>query len=149
MRWKRTILIGAAILALGGCAWLKPLSPTQRFDKEIIGSWIVAGDSPDYRPVPMHQRFFADGTYWIFWFSDATCSHVIGQTHLTWKIEDGILISKITQVTSAAYGHVGDVIKSRIISLTRNRMVLQSLDDGSTYARVRSTQCLAPKLTRI
>lgn len=146
---KRTILIGVTILALSACATLKPLTPDQRLSKEIVGSWIVAGDSSDYRPVPMHERFFGDGTYWILWFSNATCSHIAGETHLTWQIKDGILISKVTKVTSAAYGHVGDVIKSKIVSLTKDRMVLLSLDDGSTYARVRSTRCLAPKLTKV
>lgn len=146
---KRAILIGVTILALSACATLKPLTPDQLLGNEIVGSWIVAGDSSDYRPVPMHERFFRDGTYWIFWFSNATCSKIIGETHLTWEIEEGTLVSKITKVTSAAYGHVGDVIKSKIVSLTKDRMVLLSLDDGSTYARVRSTRCLAPKLIKI
>jgi|GEM_PF-1260419 len=146
---RRTVLIGAAIMALSACALLKPLTQEQRFSKEIVGSWIVAGDSSDYQPIPMHERFFGDGTYWIFWFSDATCSNKIGETHLTWDIQDGLLVSKITETTGPAYGHVGDVIKSRIISLTKNRMVLRSLDDGSTYARVRSTRCLAQKLIKI
>lgn len=146
---KRAILLGATILVLSACTSFKPLTPDQRLSKEIIGSWIVAGDSSDYRPVPMHERFFGDGTYWFFWFSDATCSHIIGETHLDWKIKDDVLISKVTKVTSSAFGHVGDVIKSRIVSLTKNRMVLQSLDDGSTYTRVRSTRCLAPKLTKV
>ncbi|MGA7966705.1 MAG: hypothetical protein WCB49_12635 [Gammaproteobacteria bacterium] len=146
---RRTVLIGAAILVLGACTLLKPLTPEQRFGKEIVGSWIVAGDSSDYRLVPMHERFYGDGTYRIFWFADATCSKVVGGTHLDWKIQDGVLVSKITEATSPAYGHVGDVIKSRILSLTKNRMVLKSLDDGTTYARVRSTRCLAPKLVKI
>jgi len=145
---RRTVLIAAAILALGACALFNPLTPDQRYGKGIIGSWIVAGNSPDYRSVPMRERFFADGTYRIFWFSDATCSHKIGETHLTWDIQGGILISKITDASSPAYGHVGDVIRSRIISLTKDRMVFRSLDDGSTYARVRSTHCLAPKLIK-
>lgn len=142
---RRAVLVLAAILALGACALLHPLTPDQRFSKDIVGSWIVAGDSPDYRLVPMHERFYKDGTYRIFWFEDATCTNVVGETHLSWKIEDGVLVSKITAVTGPAFGHVGDVIRSRIISLTKDRMVLRSLDDGSTYSRVRSTRCLAPK----
>lgn len=144
---RRIVPVGVVLLALGACTLLNPLTPDQRFSKEIIGSWIVAGDSSDYRPVPMHERFYGDGTYRIFWFADATCAKVVGDTHLTWKIQGGILTSKITAVSSPAFGHVGDVLRSRIISLKKNRMVLRSLDDGSTYARVRSTRCLAPKLT--
>lgn len=143
---RRIVLVGTTLLALGACSLFRPLTPDQRFANKIVGSWIVAGDSPDYRLVPMHERFYRDGTYRIFWFSDATCSKVVGETHLDWKIHDGILVSTITGATSPAFGHVGDVIKSRILSLTDHRMVLRSLDDGSTYARVRSTRCLAPKL---
>lgn len=146
---RRTLLIGAAILSLNACALLHPLTRDQQFGKGIVGSWIVAGDSPDYRLIPMHERFYGDGTYRIFWFSDATCSKVIGETHLTWKVRNGILVSKITGVTNPAFGHAGDVMRSKIISLTKDRMVLRSLDDGSTYARVRSTRCLAPKLIKV
>ncbi len=138
-----------AILALGACALFNPLTQDQRFSKDIVGSWIVAGDSSDYRLVPMHERFYKDGTYRIFWFADATCTNVIGETHLSWKIENGILTSRITEVTGPAFGRVGDVIRSRIVSLGKNRMVLHSLDDGSTYSRVRSTRCLAPKLIKV
>lgn len=142
------------VLALSGCAILSPpqrapLTPDQRDAKTIVGSWIVAGDSTDYRPVPMRERFYGDGTYWIFWFADASCTHIIGETHLTWKIENGVLVSRITKVTDGAYGHVGDVLKSRIVSLTHKEMVLHSLDDGDTYKRVRSAACLAPKLTTV
>ncbi len=139
----------AAIPALGACALLNPLTPDQCYGREIVGSWIVAGYSSDYRLVPMHERFYGDGTYRIFWFSDATCSKVVGETHLSWKIRDGILVSKITAVTGPAFGRVGDVIRSKIISLTKDRMVLRSLDDGSTYTRVHSTRCLAPKLIEV
>lgn len=145
---RRSVLVVAAILALGACTLLNPLTPDQRFSKEIVGSWIVAGDSSDYRSVPMHERFYGDGTYRIFWFADATCLKVVGDTHLTWKIQDGILTSEITAASSSAFGHVGDVLRSRIILLKKDRMVLRSLDDGSTYTRVRSTRCLAPKLIK-
>lgn len=146
---RRTVLAVAALLALGACALLNPLTPDQRYSKDIVGSWIVAGYSSDYQLVPMHERFYRDGTYRIFWFADATCSKVVGETHLRWEIRDGILISKITAATSPAFGHVGDVTRSRILSLTKDRMVLRSLDDGSTYTRVRSTRCLAPRLLEI
>lgn len=145
----RTVLAVAAIMVLGACAILNPLTPDQRYGKEIVGSWIVAGYSSDYRLVPMHERFYGDGTYRMFWFADATCTKVVGETHLRWEIRDGILTSKITAVTSPAFGHVGDMIRSRILLLTRDRMVLRSLDDGSTYTRVRSTRCLAPKLIEV
>src|SRR6056297_2520575 len=128
-RMRRAVLVVTAILALGACSLFNPLTPDQRFSKDIVGSWIVAGDSSDYRLVPMHERFYKDGTYRIFWFEDATCTNVVGETHLSWTIHDGILTSKITAVTSPAFGRVGDVIRSRIISLTSDRMVLRSLDD--------------------
>lgn len=151
---KRAVLVGAAILALSACAMFSPpkqapLTLDQLYSKEIVGSWIVAGDSPDYRPVPMHERFYGDGTYWIFWFSDGTCTHIVGETHLTWKIKDGVLFSRITKVTSTAYGRIGDVMRSRIVSLDNDEMVLESLDDGSTYKRIRSTVCLAPRQIKV
>lgn len=140
---RRVILVSAILAMICACT---SLTPDQQFRREIIGSWIVAGDSSDYVAVPMHERFYRDGTYRIFWFSDATCSRIIGETHLTWRIENGVLVSRITAATNKSYGHVGDVMKAEIVSLTKKRLVLHSLDDGATYARVRSTRCLAPKL---
>lgn len=142
-RMIRHLILGATILAATCACTL--LTQDQRFGGEIIGSWIVAGDSADYVPVPMHERFYRDGTYRIFWFSDATCSHVIGETHLTWRIENGALVSRITAVTNDSYGRVGDVMRAQIVSLTNRKMVLRSVDDGETYIRVRSTRCLAPR----
>lgn len=136
-------MLGALILAMT-CACAS-LTQDQRYSARIIGSWIVAGDSSDYVRVPMHERFYRDGTYRMFWFSDATCSHIIGETHLSWRIDNGVLVSRITAVTNDSYGHVGDVMKAKIVTLTENRMVLHSMDDGETYARVRSTRCLAQK----
>lgn len=145
----RAVLIMAVVFSLGACALIHPMTRDQRFSKQIVGSWIVAGDSSDYRLIPMHERFYKDGTYRIFWFSDATCTKIIGQTRLTWNIRDGVLTSKITGATSTSFGHAGDVIRSKIISLTKNRMVLQSMDDGTTYSRERSTRCLAPRLIKV
>jgi len=146
---RRAVLVVTATLALGACVLFQTLTHDQRLANRIVGSWIVAGDSSDYRLIPMHERFYKDGTYRIFWFSDATCTTVIGETHLRWKIENGVLTSRITDVTSPSFGHVGDVIRSQILSLTGNRMVLRSLDDGTTYSRERSTQCLAPRLIKV
>ncbi len=139
----KRILFGIVVLGMvTACATL-PLG--QRYAKQIIGSWIVAGDSPDYLPVPMHERFFGDGTARIYWFSDGSCLHVIGETHLAWHITNDVLISRITKSTNSSYGRVGDVMKAKIISMSKKRMVLHSLDDGTTYVRTRSTRCLAPK----
>lgn len=146
---RRAALVAATAVALGACALLHPMTRDQRLSNGIIGSWIVAGYSSDYRVVPMHERFYGDGTYRIFWFSDASCTKVVGETHLSWSIQGGILISKITATTGPDFGHVGDVTRSRILSLTKDRMVLRSLDDGSTYTRVRSTRCLAPRQIKI
>lgn len=132
----------AALALLGACVFL---TQSQRYSRDIVGSWIVAGNSSDYVGVPMHERFFRDGTARIFWFSDPTCTHITGETHLAWHIKNRILVTRVTKVSSPRYGHVGDVLKARILSLTRKRMVLHSLDDGTTYARTRSTGCLAPK----
>lgn len=145
----RVVLIVAVVLSLGACALFHPMTRDQRLANRIVGSWIVAGDSSDYRPVPMHERFYKDGTYRIFWFSDATCTTVIGETHLRWKIEGGVLTSRITDATSPSFGRAGDVIRSRILSLTGDRMVFRSLDDGTTYSRERSTRCLAPRLIKV
>jgi len=136
----------AALALLGACV---SLTQDQRYSRDIVGSWIVAGDSPDYRPVPMHERFYKDGTARIFWFADSTCTRITGETHLQWRIVGGVLVTTITKVSDKKFGHVGDVLKARIVSLTGDRMVLHSLDDGSTFARKRSTGCLAPKLETI
>ena len=130
----------ATLLALSACA---TVSKDQHYRNMIDGSWIVAGNSSDYMPLPTREVFYPNGTYKFYAYSNASCSHVIASADMTWNVKNGVLISTVTYASEPDLGPVGNVMKDKIISITKTRMVLHSLDDGTTYARTRSTGCLA------
>lgn len=143
---RRLLSVIAIIMVISACT----ASPgDQRFSNEIIGSWIMAGNSSDYYPINAREVFFANGTYKFYVYSDATCAHVVGYAVMDWKITNGVLTSTVIYASDPSLGPVGDVMRDRIVSISKTRMVLHSLDDGTTYARTRSTGCFAAKQTAI
>jgi len=141
MKMKRhMVMVVAALLALSACT---AVSKDQRYRKMIVGSWIMAANSSDYIPVPMREVFLPSGQYRFYVYSDASCSHVTATVDTTWKIKNGVLITRVTYASNPRLGPVGSVMRDKIISITRTRMALHSLDDGTTYSRTRSKGCLA------
>ncbi len=142
----RLLPLAVIILALSACA---TLTRDQRYSNEIVGSWIIAGDSSDYYPIYAREVFYANGTYKFYVYSDATCTHVVGYAEMNWSITNGVLASTVTYASDPSLGPVGDVMRDRIVSIGKTRMVLHSLDDGTTYARTRSTGCFANRQTPV
>lgn len=117
----------------------------RNLSKMIVGSWIVSRNSPEYYPLPLRETFAPDGTYRTLIYSDATCANVIGEAELKWRIRNGILVQRFTKVTGTSAGHVGQIVRDRIVSLSTKRMVLRSLDSGTKEIRIRSSGCLDPQ----
>ena len=136
---KARLVFGVALLlTISGCA---ALTKDQSYASKIVGSWIISSDSPDNYALPKRIVFFKNGTRKSYIYSNDTCSKVVGRVSLTWKVDNGILISKITY--DPVPNLVGKVIKLRIVSIGKNHMVLRSMDGRYTYLRKRSTGCLA------
>lgn len=148
---KRAIVAGFIALAAASPASSATKSPGDAaWRKAIVGNWIVPHESADH--VDMHDRvreeFRADGTYSVYVYGDVIagkpdCGPVVAHVESTWRIEDGVLISKTVEVSDPAFGEVGGASRDEILSLGRVRMELRSLDDGNTFVRERSHDCIA------
>lgn len=98
----------------------------------LVGTWINPPDSPDFERIPSRETFLANGSYTYFEYKDMACSKLAEKITVKWHIRDGILTSILTD---------GSVLKDKIISLTAEKIVLRSLDDGRSYFRIRSNAC--------
>lgn len=134
----RLVISVVMLLVISGCA---TLTKDQIYTRKIIGSWIISSESPDNYALPKRLVFLKNGTRKAYIYANATCSKVVGHVNFTWKIDNGILTSKITY--DPVPNLVGKVIKLRIVSISKNHMVLRSMDGRITYSRTRSTGCLA------
>jgi hypothetical protein len=98
----------------------------------LVGTWINPPDSPDYERIPSRETFLADGSYTYYEYKDMACHKLIERIAVRWTVRDGILTSILSD---------GAILKDKIISLTQEKIVLRSLDDGRSYFRIRSTAC--------
>lgn len=98
----------------------------------LVGTWINPPDSPDFERIPSRETFLADGTYTYFEYKDMACRKLVERITVRWTLRDGILTSILSD---------GAILKDKIVSLTQEKIVLRSLDDGRSYFRIRSTAC--------
>lgn len=98
----------------------------------LVGTWINPPDSPDYERIPSRETFRADGSYTYFEYKDMACRKLSERITVRWTLRDGVLTSILSD---------GAILKDKIISLTQEKIVLRSLDDGRSYFRIRSTAC--------
>ncbi len=134
----RLLFVLALLLLVTGCA---TLTKDQVYAREIVGSWIISSDSSDNYALPELDVFMKNGTRKSYIYANASCSKIVGHVNSAWKVDNGILISKITY--DPLPNLVGKVVKLRIVSIGKNRMVLRSMDGRHAYFRKRSTDCLA------
>ncbi|MGA9855831.1 MAG: hypothetical protein WBR29_11200 [Gammaproteobacteria bacterium] len=147
---KTYISVALIFLSISACTQIQaPLTQDQQLSRDIMGSWITAGDSSDYDPSPGRETFSQDGTYWLYMFSDASCTHVTHVGEAAWYIKDGILVSETKAESDSSMGPLGRVMRDQIVSLNKTKLVLHSLDDNTTYSRTRSMGCFADKQLNI
>jgi Lipocalin-like domain len=108
--------------------------PDNEIREKIIGSWIVPPDSTDYRPQNAYsiETFKADGTYSFVSFRDTACKIVLQQVQVRWTLEGGVLTSILQDGTRS---------RDEVVDIDGEKMTLHSLDDGTTYTRLRAFTC--------
>ena len=99
-------------------------------NEAIVGSWIVPRDSSDFSRMPARGVYRADGTYTLYYFDTPACDKVKGQVDADWHIERGLLIEKVTRVSTSQFGKVGDLSTDQIITMDGKTMTLRSLRAG-------------------
>ena len=128
------------------------LSPANANDKmsddeirrALVGSWIVPPDSSDRteengRSV---ELFRSDGTYTAYIYADRACTELAKQMEVRWFVENGVLSSALP-----GSGSVVQVMsRDEVINIQNGVMTLHSLDDGSTYTRVKAKTCGIEKI---
>jgi hypothetical protein len=129
-----TALAYIAVASSGSFAVAADRISESEINRQIIGSWIVPPDSTDYGKENAYamETFRPDGTYTFYVFSDAACQVIAQQIQVKWTIENGVLVSTLPN---------GGKLRDEVISIENGKMTLHSLDDGSTYTRVKALTC--------
>ncbi len=131
---REVCLIGTVLILLlsSGSAFPKPSDDEIR--RALVGSWIVPQDSSDRTPFNEYalESFQSDGTYLFYVYRDPACETLLHKVQVKWKIQDGILISYLAG---------GQTLRDEIVSINSTKMVLHSLDDGTTYTREKALTC--------
>jgi hypothetical protein len=134
------IILVTALMILGGTAASASGKLSDDDVRQLIpGSWIVPLDSPDRTNTNdrAFEVFRPDGTYTDYLFSDDACTKLSRQITLYWWVKDRVLFSAIG--TNGAVSRI--VSRDDVISIENGKMTLHSLEDDSTYTRVKSTTC--------
>jgi hypothetical protein len=114
--------------------WAAEKPSDSEIRRELVGSWIVPLDSSD-RTLDtdrMLEIFRPDGTYTLFYFQNSDCRTIARQTEVKWMVRDGVLITVLP---------TGSALRDEVISIGNGKMMLHSLDDGTTYARTKADTC--------
>lgn len=96
----------------------------------LVGSWIVARDSPDWRPVPARELYRADGTYTLYYYSSPDCAEPIARVDAVWQVELGVLQARVTRSQPRHYATVDAVSRDEIVSLDGDGLRLRPLKSG-------------------
>jgi hypothetical protein len=102
--------------------------------RALIGSWIVPHDSSDATEENTRsvEEFHSDGTYTVYVYADAACVTLVAKIKIGWTLKGGVLLSRTPD---------GQTLRDEVVNIGPKTMTLHSLDDGSTYTRVRATTC--------
>jgi hypothetical protein len=130
----RYILVGLMVALLSVRVFSAESISAKDMSERIVGSWIVPPDSTDYSAHNAYsmESFKSDGTYTFYVFRDAECKVAVQEIRVKWTIEGHVLISTLPD---------GNKVRDEIINIDNDRMTLHSLDDGTTYTRVRALTC--------
>ncbi|MBA5639192.1 lipocalin family protein [Duganella sp. LX20W] len=125
-------LLTAALALSPACSAADAGTDDAALSALLVGTWINPPDSPDFERIPSRETFLANGTYTYFEYKDMACRKLAERITVRWTLRDGILTSILSD---------GAILKDKIVSLTQEKIVLRSLDDGRSYFRIRSTAC--------
>src|SRR6185312_4658878 len=117
-------------------AWPAERPSDDEIRQALVGSWIVPRDSSDYGGKPGREVFRPDGTSTLYVYQDQSCTVLAQQVEVKWIAKNGVLTTILPNDRQ---------LRDEIVSIGM-RMILHSLDDGTTYARVKSTACIETSL---
>jgi hypothetical protein len=128
------IIFGVAALT-GASAAMAYHQTDAQLRKRLIGTWHIPANSMDRRSDNANtiEVYRADGMYLTVWFADASCAKIVKLIHLKWSIDQDVLTTSVIAT--------GQTMKDQIVSVGARKLVLHSLDDGSTYQRERTRHC--------
>jgi hypothetical protein len=115
-------------------SWAAEKPSDNEIRRELVGSWIVPLDSSDRTPQNIRalEIYRPDGTSTFYVFQDSACRVITNQAEVKWTIDNGVLTSLQAN---------GEKSRDEVISIGNGKMTLHSLDDGSTYTRVKARAC--------
>ncbi|MEY4588179.1 MAG: hypothetical protein RL497_255 [Pseudomonadota bacterium] len=127
-----------ALIVLVACSQMP--STKNNFSKTIVGTWYFDEQNPDGSRSYFEKTYKADGTasgYMTDTVIDALgVKKVLSRTEFTsrWRIEENMLF-----ITDAAYsdGTKIEKILDKILEITKEKSVLQSVDTGDILIRYR------------
>ena len=101
---------------------------------ELVGAWIVPPDSTDYGVENRYsvKTYAEDGSEILVSYDDRDCKKIVTSLTARWIVENGILITTLPN---------GQKLRDEILALKNGSLTLHSLDDETTYTRIRGTVC--------
>lgn len=100
--------------------------------RAIPGDWTIPRDSSDYDGRLALETFRQEGTYATVIYRDRLCGAAEKEVGAKWQVEGGVLVTILPS---------GKKLRDEVLYLGPERMVLHSLDDGTSYVREKTTAC--------
>ena len=115
-------------------AMAAPKLSDSQISQELIGSWIIPPDSPDFEPLAAYalEVMRPDGTYEGYLFRDTACQEIAGQFRAKWRVEKGVVINTTEK---------GKVTRSEVVSIGNGKATFRSLDHKIIYTRIKALTC--------
>jgi hypothetical protein len=129
-RWAPGFAVVAILIAVS----LPCLAGTTLSDREIalafVGSWVTSPDSSDRvnGSERLVEIYSADGIDRLYDYPEPNCQHRTLIAQAPWHVENGIVILSLPD---------GRLLKDEVVSIKGRLLTLHSLDDGSTYTRIK------------
>lgn len=135
MRIKEVMgtVLGAAAMTVSGPALA---TSDAELSKALLGSWIVPMDSSDANAenTKTLETFSANGVYVWNKYADQICGKVAKSVRVVWVVRAGVLWQR---------NELGRVMRDRIVNVDSQSLTLHSLDDGTTFTRMKAPSCAA------
>jgi len=127
-----SLLASLMVLWLCACSGQNDLELQQN----VIGTWTGVELRPGVK-VSGFETFKSDGQFLaISHISKDIVAPFDVETYGTWKVENGMLVMVTSKSNNSVLSPAGDISQDKIISITQNKLELESLS-GKRYLRER------------
>lgn len=116
--------------------------PDEKIRNLIIGTWVAPPDASDRKARGAKTEYLSDGTLLFTTYKTHKCQDVIEVLNSKWRVQAKKLI--LYELRDSLGNEIAPdyVVVDRIISITKEKKVLQSEEDRAIFHRIKSTQCL-------